>query len=160
MSDSSKSSDTRGGAVGSPAMTARWSPSSPCRLGAIRPFWRMRPLPTFPALVLNPKAPKRAPYSPHAGDRASLSSEVKARFAALSRSPLTDSNRRPPPYHGGALPTELRGRAPHSSPGRGSRSSHQDKPFAARPWNARFSPSWKRPALRVRRHHRGTRGGP
>src|SRR5438874_863213 len=27
------------------------------------------------------------------------------------RSPLTDSNRRPPPYHGGALPTELRGRA-------------------------------------------------
>jgi hypothetical protein len=26
------------------------------------------------------------------------------------RSPLTDSNRRPPPYHGGALPTELRGR--------------------------------------------------
>jgi hypothetical protein len=26
-----------------------------------------------------------------------------------SASPLTDSNRRPPPYHGGALPTELRG---------------------------------------------------
>ena len=26
------------------------------------------------------------------------------------KSPLTDSNRRPPPYHGGALPTELRGR--------------------------------------------------
>ena len=25
-------------------------------------------------------------------------------------SPLPDSNRRPPPYHGGALPTELRGR--------------------------------------------------
>src|SRR5437773_4157618 len=24
-------------------------------------------------------------------------------------SPLTDSNRRPPPYHGGALPAELRG---------------------------------------------------
>src|SRR5262249_15603137 len=30
----------------------------------------------------------------------------------LARSPLTDSNRRPPPYHGGALPTELRGRGP------------------------------------------------
>ncbi len=30
---------------------------------------------------------------------------------AEQRSPLTDSNRRPPPYHGGALPTELRGRA-------------------------------------------------
>src|SRR5262249_58157061 len=28
-----------------------------------------------------------------------------------SGSPLTDSNRRPPPYHGGALPAELRGRA-------------------------------------------------
>src|SRR5436190_4449947 len=32
------------------------------------------------------------------------------RRAALLQSPLTDSNRRPPPYHGGALPTELRGR--------------------------------------------------
>ena len=30
------------------------------------------------------------------------------RFAGIS-SPLTDSNRRPPPYHGGALPAELRG---------------------------------------------------
>src|SRR5207253_2965565 len=29
------------------------------------------------------------------------------------QSPLTDSNRRPPPYHGGALPTELRGRGDH-----------------------------------------------
>jgi transcriptional regulator with XRE-family HTH domain len=29
--------------------------------------------------------------------------------SATSRSPLPDSNRRPPPYHGGALPTELRG---------------------------------------------------
>ena len=28
----------------------------------------------------------------------------------IQKSPLTDSNRRPPPYHGGALPTELRGR--------------------------------------------------
>jgi hypothetical protein len=27
----------------------------------------------------------------------------------FNRSPLSDSNRRPPPYHGGALPTELRG---------------------------------------------------
>ena len=31
-------------------------------------------------------------------------------FLGLRRSPLADSNRRPPPYHGGALPTELRGR--------------------------------------------------
>src|SRR5439155_27344867 len=27
----------------------------------------------------------------------------------MKQSPLTDSNRRPPPYHGGALPAELRG---------------------------------------------------
>src|SRR5436309_7458393 len=40
---------------------------------------------------------------------------------AFYRSPLTDSNRRPPPYHGGALPTELRGRGPDCSPGRGAR---------------------------------------
>jgi hypothetical protein len=32
-------------------------------------------------------------------------------------SPLSDSNRRPPPYHGGALPTELRGRSGHRSAG-------------------------------------------
>ena len=33
----------------------------------------------------------------------------RAFAGAFSRSPLADSNRRPPPYHGGALPTELRG---------------------------------------------------
>src|ERR671930_1588302 len=38
--------------------------------------------------------------------------EVAAK-QAKTRSPLTDSNRRPPPYHGGALPTELRGRSRH-----------------------------------------------
>ena len=44
---------------------------------------------------------------------------VKPRsFAAAStskKSPLTDSNRRPPPYHGGALPTELRGQPAQGS---------------------------------------------
>src|SRR5262245_29732590 len=35
--------------------------------------------------------------------------EKTPRFRGVSVSPLTDSNRRPPPYHGGALPTELRG---------------------------------------------------
>src|SRR5712691_5048464 len=29
----------------------------------------------------------------------------------MTRSPLADSNRGPPPYHGGALPAELRGQA-------------------------------------------------
>jgi hypothetical protein len=37
-----------------------------------------------------------------------------ARKRATQRSPLTDSNRRPPPYHGGALPAELRGRFGYS----------------------------------------------
>jgi len=32
------------------------------------------------------------------------------RFAGTLQSPLTDSNRRPLPYHGSALPAELRGR--------------------------------------------------
>src|SRR5689334_19933690 len=31
-------------------------------------------------------------------------------FGLETRSPLTESNRRPSPYHGDALPTELRGR--------------------------------------------------
>ena len=34
-----------------------------------------------------------------------------AKSLQKAKSPLTDSNRRPPPYHGGALPAELRGRA-------------------------------------------------
>src|SRR5664280_1037154 len=36
----------------------------------------------------------------------------KLRLVGRLRSPLTDSNRGPPPYHGGALPAELRGQAP------------------------------------------------
>jgi hypothetical protein len=38
-------------------------------------------------------------------------------IAGAERSPLTDSNRRPPPYHGGALPTELRGRSGNRTEG-------------------------------------------
>jgi hypothetical protein len=45
-----------------------------------------------------------------------LQTTINAYVQGLSRSPLTDSNRRPPPYHGGALPTELRGRSAQSSP--------------------------------------------
>src|SRR5205823_10181105 len=40
----------------------------------------------------------------------------RPRFAGPLKSPLPDSNRRPPPYHGGALPTELRGRGVHCRP--------------------------------------------
>ena len=35
-------------------------------------------------------------------------------FSGYEGSPLTDSNRRPLPYHGSALPTELRGHDPES----------------------------------------------
>ena len=44
--------------------------------------------------------------------RSTSRQQQSADLQALYRSPLTDSNRRPPPYHGGALPTELRGRGP------------------------------------------------
>ena len=39
----------------------------------------------------------------------------KLKAKSVDRSPLPDSNRRPPPYHGGALPTELRGRSSEDS---------------------------------------------
>src|ERR687890_1743186 len=45
----------------------------------------------------------------------------RARIPAFTASPLPDSNRRPLPYHGSALPTELRGRAaPIVAPWRGA----------------------------------------
>ena len=40
-----------------------------------------------------------------------------ARKIVTTWSPLTESNRRPSPYHGDALPTELRGRAAGASSG-------------------------------------------
>src|SRR5256714_1099432 len=43
------------------------------------------------------------------GETPSARTTQRAVEQAKQRSPLTDSNRRPPPYHGGALPTELRG---------------------------------------------------
>src|SRR5262245_39372630 len=48
-------------------------------------------------------------------DRGDLNSRTRGLDKPFLRSPLTDSNRRPPPYHGGALPTELRGRATYGS---------------------------------------------
>src|SRR5712691_1477606 len=58
---------------------------------------------------------KRQPSSTRTTERGAKQEE--------RRSPLTDSNRRPPPYHGGALPTELRGQCGHSrrSPGDGEK---------------------------------------
>ena len=42
---------------------------------------------------------------------AAASSEPRREIPAKDESPVSDSNRRPPPYHGGALPTELTGRS-------------------------------------------------
>ena len=60
---------------------------------------------------LFPNVPLAAFSAPEQGTETARSSP----FAGCSISPLTDSNRRPPPYHGGALPTELRGQEPQSS---------------------------------------------
>jgi hypothetical protein len=72
--------------------------------------------PTLAAWVTAPSdahgsyAAQLRPTSPH-GRRVSTSGHKKSRcFQRLRKSPLTDSNRRPLPYHGSALPTELRGR--------------------------------------------------
>src|SRR5439155_16638524 len=57
----------------------------------------------------------RPPPCGGAGPQFPSPQQKKQPFAASSWfqvSPLTDSNRRPPPYHGGALPTELRGQRP------------------------------------------------
>ena len=60
--------------------------------------------------VLRSNAAHMRPTSPHRR-RVSTSGHKKSRcFQRLFESPLPDSNRRPLPYHGSALPTELRGR--------------------------------------------------
>src|SRR5215212_9310848 len=62
--------------------------------------------------------------------RAAAAAHRGVRRAAV-QSPLTESNRRPSPYHGDALPTELRGREPDEdtcSPGAGG--TALDRPAA------------------------------
>ena len=65
---------------------------------------------------------------------------VEAGHRPAPASPLTDSNRRPLPYHGSALPTELRGRG------------RQDSRAAARPGAccAAVAPSQRWAAMRTR----------
>jgi hypothetical protein len=46
--------------------------------------------------------PRPAPVFPHGSGRRCYSADIrnkKSRYAGLLQSPLTDSNRRPPPYH-------------------------------------------------------------
>src|SRR5580704_9292043 len=71
---------------------------------------------------------------------------------AATWSPLTESNRRPSPYHGDALPTELRGRRRcAASPGQASAAPRQESihdeacrgppgPGSGRPWASRPPP--------------------
>src|SRR6266545_6150287 len=61
--------------------------------------------------VLSLAVPKPVPYLGVLGEVQGSEKAKGPCLRAFSKSPLTDSNRRPPPYHGGALPTELRGRA-------------------------------------------------
>src|SRR5215469_17109628 len=49
--------------------------------------------------------------------------------SAMEWSPLTESNRRPSPYHGDALPTELRGR--QRRPGHPDFRAHSDRAWRA-----------------------------
>jgi len=49
--------------------------------------------------VRNLKAPPRAPYPPQRWNRSNWICAISGRRAGLLQSPLTDSNRRPPPYH-------------------------------------------------------------
>src|SRR5829696_4905809 len=60
----------------------------------------------------------------------------RARINEPGWSPLTESNRRPSPYHGDALPTELRGRAEervHGPPGSEKTDPLPADPPAGRP---------------------------
>src|SRR5919201_76248 len=79
---------------------------------------RVRQQPAEPSGLLGQQAVTRPPRWTFRGRRHAPLSPRRptelAQMQALPRSPLTDSNRRPPPYHGGALPTELRGRCGHS----------------------------------------------
>ena len=59
--------------------------------------------------------PEHAPYREGRALRRAPRLKKSPAVRGFRRSPLTDSNRRPPPYHGGALPTELRGQGGHSS---------------------------------------------
>src|SRR4051794_27968826 len=76
----------------------------------------VKPFPAPPAIRADGTALlcKEVLYSVRSGNKKAA---ICSDFVFL-KSPLTDSNRRPPPYHGGALPTELRGQDGHSSPPR------------------------------------------
>src|SRR4051794_32272963 len=57
------------------------------------------------------------------------------------RSPLTESNRRPSPYHGDALPTELRGRRTYACADRSAYTNPPHRPTVAVAPDAGFAHS-------------------
>jgi hypothetical protein len=60
--------------------------------------------------VLNLGPPETAPYPHHTARYANIINKKSPGLRGLLQSPLTDSNCRPPPYHGGLVP-RLRSRA-------------------------------------------------
>src|SRR3954453_13480481 len=57
--------------------------------------------------------PTEDPWTPRTPRRTAVEAKKNPPFpsSGFVLSPVSDSNRRPPPYHGGALPTELTGRS-------------------------------------------------
>src|ERR1700733_6459463 len=60
--------------------------------------------------ALSDEASNKASMRPHLAGNESPTSAETCPCAGSYQSPLSDSNRRPLPYHGSALPAELRGR--------------------------------------------------
>jgi hypothetical protein len=76
------------------------------------------------------RVPPKSRSSFHPGRRSTPEpASESAADTPSSQSPRTDSNRGPLPYHGSALPAELRGRWPERS---GSRRNRPDRPLGGR----------------------------
>ncbi len=89
-------------------------PSSP-EAGGVRRSGRQprRLTPSVNALTSRMR-PKSGPRSHSARSRRPTRPRKGGKSRPFLESPLPDSNRRPLPYHGSALPTELRGREPQN----------------------------------------------
>jgi hypothetical protein len=103
----------------------RMKPTKPERRGRLRPS------------EVRPSVPRRLPKSFHtaparsSGDQPAPGKDPWTE--AIHPSPRTDSNRGPLPYHGSALPTELRGRSPGAYRVRGGGGPTRRRPRAAGP---------------------------
>src|SRR5579884_3173371 len=99
--------------IGVPAGRA-WTQIRPQNLSPDRPLSCCRfASAVFAGIFAFPLSPRTVDHLPfkavlHGVDGGNKKPPICGQFC-LRKSPLTDSNRRPPPYHGGALPAELRG---------------------------------------------------